>query len=266
MVTEETSNAPTFEIDRPEVYAHFLLTQESDILSYLHTLARQHAILTVYLDDGQTFFLSSILSVDDATGTFLLDPANTAELRQKTENSSKLTLTTLLDKVKIQIRVTHRQYTQLSGRPAISIRLPKNMLRLQRREFFRLPVLHSNPLHCRLPRHFQNRPSQFVTLPLLDISGGGIGLMGQPNQAGQFLVGTTFHDCHLEIPGESAIPVNLCVRQSEPQQNGNRDSFLRVGCEYVFLPSARLTKIQRYIAQLERERKAREATLSSPQA
>lgn len=263
MATEETSNVPDFEIDRPEVYAHFLLTQENDILSYLHTLARQHAILTVYLDDGQTFFLSSILSVDDAKGTFLLDPANSDELRRKTDNSSKLTLTTLLDKVKIQIRVTHRQYTQLSGRPAISIRLPKNMLRLQRREFFRLPVLSSNPLHCKLPRHFHNRPTQFLTLPLLDISGGGVGMMGQTNQASQFLVGTTFKDCQLEIPGEGAIPINLCIRQSEPQQTGNRDPFLRIGCEYVFLPSTRLNKIQRYIAQLERERKARESTLST---
>lgn len=258
MTPQNKSNTSVFEIDQPDAYAHFLLTREIDILSYLRTLEKQHAIVTVYVDDGETFFLSSILAVNDAQGRLFLDPANNNEIRRQAENAPQLTLTAILDKVKIQIRIVNRQTVTHDGHPAIAIPLPKVMLRLQRREFFRLQTPDAEALQCKISRTRDNRTPQILNLPLLDISGGGISLKGTPHHASQFLVGEIFRDCRLEIPEEGSISVNLCVRETITLDTRNGQPYLRIGCEFVSLPGTRLAQIQRYITRMERERKARE--------
>ena len=54
-----------FEIDQPDTYGQFLLTSPREIAFYLQLLARQHTIVTAYIDDGRQFFLSSILALDE---------------------------------------------------------------------------------------------------------------------------------------------------------------------------------------------------------
>lgn len=262
MTNENTTPIPLFEIDQPETYGKFLLTRQLEIVSYLRALEKQHAIITIYIDDGRPFFLSSILAVDESKDCFFLDLANSEEVRRLTENSPQVTLTASLNKVKIQIRITHQFPADLDGRPTLGMPIPKALLRLQRREYFRLETPHINPLHCKLARQRDDGSLQLLNLPLLDISGGGISLMASPTQADQFPPGSIFPDGRLEIPGDGFIVVNLCVKKVSPRENRNGQAYLRIGCEFISLPGTRLAQIQRYITRIERERKARDAGLS----
>lgn len=253
---------PLFEIDQPETYGEFLLSNRVEIAAYLRALEKQHAIIAIYVDDGRPFFLSSIVAVDEAKDRFYLDLANSEEIRRLTEKSPQLTLTATLDKIKIQIRVINQQTDQRDGRAVLGIPLPKNLLRLQRREYFRLETPHANPLHCKLARQREDGSTQVFNLTLLDISGGGISLMANTAQADEFSPGSIFPDGRLEIPGEGFFAVNLCVKKVSMQENRNGQSFLRLGCEFLSLPGTRLAQIQRYITKIERERKSRDAGLN----
>lgn len=262
MTLQNPTNPPLFEIDQPDIYGEFFLKRDVEIAAYLRALEKQHAIVAIYVDDGQPFFLSRILEVDENKKYFFLDLANSEELRRLTDRSPQLTLTATLDKVKIQIRVQNQQSGQVGSQPALKVPLPSNMLRLQRREYFRLETPLSNPLHCKIARQLEDNSSQIFNLKLLDLSGGGVSLMATPSQGEQIAVGAIFPDGRVEIPGDGFLPVNLCVKKITAQENRNGEPYFRIGCEFVNLPGTRLAQIQRYITRIERERKARDAGLN----
>lgn len=253
---QEDSSVPVFEIDQPETYGQYLLRNPIEILSTLRALERARSVITVYLDAGEQFFLSAIVAVNEDSGQIFLDPSNQPAPNQQVSQTQQVTLSVILDKVKIQIRLPALRTTTLAGKPAFSAPLPSTLLRLQRREFFRLAIPHAPSLRCKIT---DKRES--LDLPLFDISGGGVSLIGKVNQAEKFRLGELFQDCRLEIPGETVLSVNLRVREIVKMELANGDQQLRLGCEFVSLPGTRLTLIERYITRLERERKARTIAL-----
>ena len=96
-----------------------------------------------------------------------------------------------------------------------------------------------------------------VSLSLLDISGGGVGLMVATDQAQLLERGDTLNDCRLMLPDEGLLVTSLCVRNMFDVTTRNGTRYVRVGCEYQGMTSARLAMVQRYITRMERERKAR---------
>lgn len=253
----EDTSVPIFEIDQAESYGQFFLNNPLEILIILRALQNLHSVVTLYLDDGSRFFLSSIVAVDEKNRQIFLDPSNHPEFSQQALTAQRVTLTATLDKVKIQIRLATLLPGKLENKPALLAPLPTQLLRLQRREFFRLETPQARPLRCKLAARHQGR-NELFDLPLYDISGGGLSLTGRVELAEKFSLGELFQDCRLEIPGESVLSVNLRVREVLKIEMPNGDHQLRLGCEFVSLPGTRLTLIERYITRLERERKLRQ--------
>jgi len=259
--TPEDISVPVFEIDQPEQFGQFFLSGQRERLAHLHTLERQKALVTVYLDDNRDFFLSSVLAVDDDAQRILLDPPNDLKLLQRAVASPQITLSGAVDRIKIQARLRHQETVRHQGREVLSVPLPVQMLRLQRREFFRIETPKLSPLRCKLAKRQQDGRTEAFDYPLHDISGGGICLVGEKGHVGHFSLGEIFADCRLEIPGEHVLSVNLRIREISELETFHGDYQLRLGCEFYNLPGTRLTLIERYIARLERERKARESGL-----
>ena len=253
---QEDTSVPVFEFDQPETYGQYFLNNRLEILINLRALQQQHATITLYLDDGAHFFLSSIVAVDEENGLIFLDPSNLAEANQQGLAARQVTLSATLERVKIQIRLPALAACTAEGKPAFSAPLPTRLLRLQRREFFRLTTPQAHPLRCKLAARHQNGVEVF-DLPLFDISGGGLSLIGKVEHAEKFALGELFQDCRLEIPGESVLSVNLRLKEVLKIEIPSGEHQLRLGCEFVSLPGTRLTLIERYIARLEREHKLR---------
>jgi hypothetical protein len=58
------------------------------------------------------------------------------------------------------------------------------------------------------------------------------------------------------LPDEGLLVTSLCVRNMFDVTTRSGTRYVRVGCEYVGMTSARLAMVQRYITRMERERKA----------
>lgn len=257
----EELSVPDFEIDHPDVYAQFLLGNPLEILFYLHLLAKRHCLFTAYIDDGRSFFLTSIVAVDDAAGTMFFDPPNAEQNNADARGARQLTLVTNLDRVKMQMRLPGLQAATHQGLPVLAAALPTQLLRLQRREFFRLETPLTTPVVCQLAAQDESGNLHTYELPLSDISGGGASLIGPTESVGHFPRDALFQHCRLEIPGEGVIQVNLRVRKAVEVSGRDGQHNLRIGCEFVNLPGSRLAFIERYIARIERERKARDSGL-----
>jgi c-di-GMP-binding flagellar brake protein YcgR len=256
---QEDSTQAFFEIDHPSEFGQFILSSRQEIIFYLRLLAKQRSLVTVYINNGQNFFLSSIIAIDEIKNQVILDPSSDPENNTLALAARQITLLAKLDHVEMQLRLNGVVTGMQQGQNVLVAAFPEAILRLQRREFFRLEPPMATPIHCKLSTKQEGGQSRNVELTLSDISGGGISLIGPLEMAADFSRDSLFQDCRLEIPGEGVIPVNLRVRKVIEISARSGEHSLRIGCEFVNLPSSRLAFIERYITRIERERKARHA-------
>ena len=242
-------------------FSEYLLYSRSEILFVLRSVLQKKCMLTVYFDGGRSFFLTSLLAISDDGNWLYFDVSNDPAVNGKALAANKLMFTTMLEKVKVQFSVSGFQEVPAGTRKAFACQLPETLLRLQRREHFRLTTPVASPLKCELGVPLAGGGSEKLSLTLLDISGGGVGLMVPDAQAPLFKAGTTLPSCSIDLPNEGRVVTALGVRNVFPVETKNGSHYTRVGCEFVDLPGAHLNWVQRYITRVERERKARDAGL-----
>jgi len=254
---EPSEQAPFIELEQIDDYSSYLLHSPAEILSVLRSLIQKGALITVYFDQGQSFILTSLIALNPEKGEIVLDLGSNEEMNRRALLTNKLIFTTQIDKVKIQFSLQKLTQTQHEGRAAFRGAMPEALLRLQRREYFRLSTPIANPILLNMTVARGDGSKMSVDLPLLDISGGGIGVMTTPAQASLFQRGDQLDDWRINLPNEGLLSVRLCVRNAFDVTTRTGLRHVRVGCEFVNLPSLRLTMVQRYITRIERERKAK---------
>src|ERR1035437_3197653 len=163
---------PQFELEQSDNYSQFLLYSKSEILAVLRTLIQKGAMITVHFDQGHSFLLTSMLALSADNGEFILDIGSNEEMNQRALLAKKLIFTTLIDKVKIQFSLNKLSQTQNDGRLAFVGAVPERLLRLQRREFFRLSTPIANRIRIIAMLRRADGSALPIELPLLDISGG----------------------------------------------------------------------------------------------
>lgn len=246
-----------FELEQSDAYSRFLLYSKSEILAILRTLMQKGSMITVYFDQGRSFLLTSIITLSADNRAFVLDVGSDEAMNRKALLADHLIFTTMVDKVKVQFSLDKLSPTQSDGRPAFLARMPETVLRLQRREFFRLSTPVANPVTMSTALRCPDASRLAIELPLTDISGGGVGLLVTPEQALLFKRGDTLGECKITLPDEGLLIATLCVRNLIEITTRNGSHLFRVGCEFVDLSAARLSLVQRYITRVERERRAR---------
>ncbi len=253
--TEQTR--PQFELDQSDDYSQFLLHSKSEILAVLRSLLKKGAMITVYFDQGHSFLLTSIIGLSADNHEFVLDMGSDEEMNCRALQAKRLIFTSIIDKVKVQFSLNTLSPTTSEGHAAFLATVPDTVLRLQRREFYRLSTPIANPVRLKATVRRADGSALQIELPLTDISGGGVGLMVTLDQARLFQRGDTLNECKLMLPYEGLLVATLCVRNLFDATTRSGTHIARVGCEFVGLPESRLTKVQRYITRVERERKAR---------
>jgi len=246
-----------FEIEQPEKYGQYLLHSRVEILAVLRSLVAKRALVSVYFNHGASFLLTSVLQVEASSGQLVLDWGREEAINRQALLASPMILTAAVEKVKIQFVLKQLVETQQAGRPAFLAGLPESVLRLQRREYFRLTTPIAKPVKFVTTLKRPDGCALVVEASLLDISAGGVGLMASPALAALLPRGTVLTDCKMTLPDEGLLVANLCVRNKFDVATRGGSRYVRVGCEYIALPGARMSMVQRYITRVERERKAR---------
>ena len=248
---------PRFELEQDNDYSKFLLHSKTEIISILRTLIQKGAMLTVHFDQGKSFLLTTLLALDPENKGVVIDRGSDTEMNRKALVAEKLIFTTQVDKVKIQFSLNSFLETRHNGQPAFYGALPETLLRLQRREYFRLSTPIACPIKCIIPMKRADDSAFIAEAPLLDISGGGVGLMVSHDQSDLYKTEMLFSNCKIDLPDEGLLATTLRVRNAFDVTTKNGSHYIRAGCEFVDLQGARLSLIQRYITRIERERTAR---------
>lgn len=247
----EPLSQATPEPETPEC-EEFYTYARREIIDVLENVIRSGALVTVHFSQGEDHFVTNLLHINPEFEELVLDHAPDEALTARLLESRRLTFVTFVDQIKVQFHAQRAEATTRDGKPALRIRLPDSLLRLQRRNFYRMPAARTAPLTCTIPLP-AGGSARFV---VSDISLGGLAMIAGPAQA-EFSAGTVFRDCRIELPGHGSFTTSLEIRNNVGACGGAGSAAgHRYGCQFLNLGGPVVSLIQRYINQLERTRRA----------
>lgn len=229
----------------------FRVSSARDILGFLHRLAEHHELVCVYFDATDRFGLSSVLAVVDE-GVILDVPSGS--YRSDLLASEMLLCVSALQRVKLQFEITGPRLVEWQERPAVQAALPRNMLRLQRRDFYRLTVPMGEPLTCFVPYGHGEEHE----ISLVDLSVGGVGILGYVPGL-RLTAGAIYAGIRIELADTGTVVADIEIRSSFDVRLRNGIRTVRTGARFIDLSGSMQSLIQRYITRIERERITRVA-------
>jgi c-di-GMP-binding flagellar brake protein YcgR len=232
--------------------SRFRVESDVEIAYILRGLMKSGALVTAYFNAGRDFVVTAVLSVEPERGFVILDSGANRELNDRLLRNGEINVVSSQDGVRVQFASRRVEAVNFEGRLAFRIPIPESVVKLQRREFYRLATPLINPIKCELP----GAQGQRVEMPIFDISLGGVCLAGE-RAGGPLEPGTLLDDCRIALPEAGVVQVSMCVRNSYLVTLKNGATSRRTGCEFVKLSAQQEAMLQRYIIRLERERRVK---------
>jgi len=232
----------------------FRVRSRREVIALLRSIGERNQLVRMLINHGQDTIVTSILNINETNDTVYLDCAPTAIMNQRVLDSEKLSFETVLENIRILFNSPAAESCIYEGLPAFMIPLPTNVVRLQRREFYRVPTPYTNPVHCTITVKTKDQVIPVVAT-LHNISGGGISIVDDKK-----LIDTTqgriFENCRIDLPG-GAVTVDLQIRNLLEVTLTNGKVINRIGCAFVDPSNGTLGAVQKYITKLERDQNAK---------
>jgi len=249
-----SSRQNTFGADNhDELLARCTLHSRAEILFQLRAIQKRKVLVNLDVQGSRQIVVTSVLGVNETNNTVILDSARGDALNHELLSGRGAEFVAQLDGVSISFTtgpVTLCTYEKL---PALRISIPKSMIRLQRREHFRVPLPIANPVRCVVPSPAAEDPDPIST-HIVDISCGGVALADTSGRIGTE-TGLILHDCRLLLPESDAVITSLEVRNTAQIRLQNGSFQNRVGCRFVDLPNDMAARLQRFIMAIEHARR-----------
>lgn len=234
----------------------FRVSSSMEILSILRGIAKHNSRICLHYGDVRDSFMTALLGLNEHG--MWLDADKFAPEDRLILLDDKITFVSMHQHVKVQFEAGNIVNGLFCNRKAFYLNRPDTLLRIQRREFFRSSIPSIGQARCIIPVQ-QEDPDDRATLraaPLMDISGGGIRLLCNGDDA-TLLPNKTFTDCQISLPDEDTLTVNIEVRNSTHFTAANNEVYKRVGCRFVSLNNQTNIQLQRHINRLQGENVAR---------
>ena len=246
-MTDQTA-VPHAQVNSSEDIRPFTLSSSVEIVFQLRSLINRREMVSVYFNHGEEMLLTTLIDVDPARGEFSFDIGSNDDANARLLKSERAVFVAAPDGVKTQfVCGPFRTGSDANGQ-VIRCALPPDVIKLQRREYFRVETPIANPVICQIQQ------PQAVKLPLHDISLGGLSLVASQAMR-EFERMTLLVDCRIALPGFGALIFDMEARNLRALINRNGSQLNLIGCRFVRLDGKAESLLQRYMNQLERERR-----------
>lgn len=244
MDTQATS--PTQDFDHP-----YALTSNLEIVSVLRNIQTRNALLQLRVQPASGSIVTTLLHVDVENNALIFDSAPTQVLTERIVSAPRLHFEASVDSVHVSFQTSSASTCTYEGAPAVRTPMPIQVIRVQRRDYFRIATPVTRPVLCRIEVEGQTH-----SLPLDDISAGGISIFD--DSAGlDHTIGVVYKDCIVELPEVGTITVTLRVAHAKEITLSNGRVRYRLGCSFVSPTGLATNYVQRYVTKLQREEIAR---------
>jgi len=197
--------------------------------------------------------VTSVIAINANNNTLILDVARGDALNQELLSGKGAEFITQLDGVSISFATGPVALCTYEKLPALRLALPKSLIRLQRREHFRVPLPVANPVRCIVPS-ISEEDTDSISTNIVDIGCGGVALVDPSGRLGTEN-GRILSGCRLLLPETDAITTRLEVRNSAQIRLPNGAFQTRLGCKFIELPNDMAATLQRFVMNIERARR-----------
>lgn len=225
--------------------SQYLLHTPAEIAFILRDLIMQRAMVTAYFNQGKHFILTALLAANQEALVF--DYGSSEEMNERMLATDKIIFITIQHGIKYQFSTGKPKRVLYKGVEAFMVALPQQLLRLQRREYYRVEIPLRSQLHCRIPGQEQQR--------LHDLSLGGLCLLAD-KQFAKSQVLDRFAGCRVDMGEFGMLDVDLEVRHVTTVGTKRGVEIIHMGCQFTDIHASQQVIIQRYLVKLEKDKRA----------
>lgn len=230
----------------------FIVQNQKQIIQILNELAKRHEMLKVSFNNDTC--LTNVISVDANNHVVYLDIGIDEAFNNRLSASHHVVFTKD-EGVRIKWTSAHVSLVTLKDGKAIKIALPQIMMRLQRREFFRLATPIVNPVPCIIPivDETNSEAERALELTLVDVSLGGVAAIAADPLDEIFVIGASFNQCKINFPEVGETSLTLQIRNITPITMKDGAIKHRIGLQFITPSRGNEGLINRYTYNLERQ-------------
>lgn len=220
-----------------------LLAEETPVLiSYGAEGEVVHSRVIAVSGDGRSMSLE--WGPDDATSQHVLD-AGTVSCQAE------------LDNVRLHFAV-EPTLGRVQYLKAFAGKVPDLMMRVQRREYYRLLVEPCDGVACTVELRRPDGAVREAEVALVDLSGGGMSFKLPLVLGAQLRLHAELVVSKLALADAGELSTRVRVRNLARHQGDDGQSWVRAGCQFLDLRVGHIAAVQRFIGHIERKRRAEE--------
>ena len=238
-----------------EEHSPFALREPGEIAALLRGLVEARSLITTSLLPGGHACPTALLAVRE-DGTLVLDGNRDEALNERMGAARRLLCMAQLDLVPIRFRLAAPTRIVHEGYVAFASPWPQAVLRMQRREMYRLQTPAAAPAILHLVGAADAALAAAPGLRVLDISGGGLAIAIPDGAQAPFQAPGAPISCLLRLGDAPPLPVAVqAVYLRTHEVRGVL--YWRAGCRFVDMAAPVEQQLMQYIFQVERQRNAR---------
>jgi len=160
------------ELITTEDRGRYLVSHAAEIVRILRELMEDKNIVALYGENEKQFLLSTLVAIEPEKGYLLFEQGVDQAMNALLLNSKECTFASTHDQVHIQFSSSMIEADKLGHEAVFRVPMPREILRLQRREYYRLVTSVINPVKCQI-----NTSTVMMESVVVDISIGGVGVL-----------------------------------------------------------------------------------------
>lgn len=225
------------------------IEEPAEVVAWLRLL-EQRAVAVNLAGHGGAGFATTIAALDVERGRVAFDAAGPGGMLADLVTGDELSVFVCLDEARLQFDVQGPTLVHGNGWCALEAALPACLIRLQRREAFRVRTLPSTTAaEFRHP----SWPEMRLALRVLDFSAQGCALL-LPDDVPTIAVGIEICGVSLRLDALTRLETRLRVLHLTSIRPGAAG--VRLGCELAGLQPDATRALQRWVDRLQRRRRA----------
>jgi c-di-GMP-binding flagellar brake protein YcgR len=244
-----TDEAPEREAQLSQYSVH----SRSEILFLLRAIQQQKGLVNLDMPGSRQIVVTSVIAVDETANALILDVARGDALNRELLSGKGADFIAQLNGVSIAFPTGPVALCDFENLPALRIALPQSLIRLQRREHFRVALPIARPIKCIVPGLSEDEPDP-IAANIVDIGCGGVALADTGGRLGTD-AGRILESCKLLLPETDPVIVSLQIRNSAQIRLLNGAFQTRLGCRFADLPNEAAAMLQRFVMNIERARR-----------
>lgn len=236
----------------------YQVVSRREIIALLRSLRENNQFVRMIYSGGSEAVVTSVLGINETSGYVVIDSAPGKLQNLRILESQNISFETSLDRIRIIFTTQQVEACEYDGLPALRFLIPSSVIRLQRREFYRVATPRVS-MHIPVPQP-EGEPPLTAVVSVQNISAGGVGFVDDKMVLDN-TPGVIYDKCSIAIPGTPVI-CKIEIRNSMDVTLTTGKVIRRIGVKFVELPKPMLAAVQKFITKIERDQNAKSTGLA----